>query len=125
MAVATRPEVNAHERACELTTAQVAAALQGLLGQKLAAFIAGVSDVKAVGKWSSGARTPHPDSETRLRAALQVADLLLERTAPGAVRAWFVGMNPYLEDRAPAELLAEGNATPVLQAARAYMAHAL
>jgi hypothetical protein len=84
--------------------------------------VAGVGDVKAVGKWARGQRTPHPDAERRLRHAFRVAQLLLGAESAGTVRAWFVGMNPDLGDRAPAEALAEDPAG-VLQAARAFLAY--
>ena len=59
-------------------------------------------DAKAVGQWARGLRSPHPDAERRLRDAYQVVGLLLEYDAPETVRAWFGGMNPHLDDQAPA-----------------------
>ena len=44
------------------------------------------------------------------------------RASIETVRAWFVGMNPDLDDRAPALVLGE-DPVGVLQAARAFLAH--
>ena len=100
----------------------VARTLQELLGQRLVAVTAGVADAKAVGKWARGTRTPHPDAEQRLRHAFHVTRVLLTTESAETVRAWFVGLNPELGDRPPAEVLAEDPAG-VLRAARAFVAH--
>jgi hypothetical protein len=102
--------------------AEVARYLQDLLGQKLTALVAGVQDPKAVGEWARGKRHPQPEAEQRLRAALQVSELLLQYESPQTVRAWFSGMNPHLDDRAPALVIAEGGAVDAMQAARAFLA---
>ena len=62
----------------------------------------------------------------RLRAAFQIAELLIQSESPQTVRAWFMGMNPQLDDRSPALVLAaEGNdqvqVRDVLHAARAFL----
>lgn len=111
-----------HGRAVRLTVPSIVSSLQDVLGQRLVAVIAGVSDAKAVGKWARGERSPHPDAEQRLRHAFQIVQLLLERESADTVRAWMVGMNPDLEDHAPALVLAEDPAC-VLQAARSFLAN--
>lgn len=111
-----------HGRSTRLGVPAIVGSLQGILGQRLVAVIAGVSDAKAVGKWTKGQRSPHPEAEQRLRNAYQVAQLLLERESPDTVRAWFVGMNPDLDDHAPALVLRE-DPVLVLQAARSFLAH--
>jgi hypothetical protein len=94
--------------------------LQDLLGQKLTAIIADVTDPKAVGQWARGERRPHPDAEERLRQAYRIAHLLLRVDSAPTVRAWFRGMNPQLDDRAPALALAK-EPERVMQAARAFV----
>jgi hypothetical protein len=111
-----------HARAVRSGIAEVAASLQDLLGQRLTAVIAGVADARAVGDWARGQRTPHPKAADRLRHAYQVAALLAEDESPETVRAWFVGMNPDLDDHPPALVIAE-EPTRVMQAARAFLAH--
>ncbi|WP_423185123.1 hypothetical protein [Arthrobacter sp. NyZ413] len=55
-----------------------------------------------------------------------MAALLAERDSRAVVQAWFQGMNPQLEDLAPARLLHDGDtdeaARQVLAAARAFAA---
>jgi hypothetical protein len=120
MTVDTR--ATAHLRAIRASTAEVARQLQDILGQRLTAVIAGVSDAKAVGQWARGARSPHPEAERRLRDAYQVVTLLLDYDAPPTIRAWFGGMNPHLGDQAPALLIAT-EPEHVLQAAQAFVAN--
>jgi len=100
----------------------IVGSLQDVLGQRLVAIIAGVSDAKAVSKWARGGRSPHPETDQRLRNAYQIVHLLLERESPETVRAWFVGMNPDLDDQAPAMVLGK-DPMGVLQAARTFLAH--
>lgn len=100
---------------------EMATYLQDLFGQKPTAVTTGISDPKAVGKWARGERESHPDAERRLRAAFQVAEYLMRVESRQAVRAWFMGMNPQLDDRAPA-LVIRDNPGLVMQAARAFLA---
>lgn len=111
-----------HRRTTRLGVSTIVGSLQDILGQRLVAVIAGVSDAKAVGKWARGERTPHPDTEQRLRSAFQIVQLLLERESTETVRAWLVGMNPDLDDQAPALVLHE-DPVAVLRAARSFLAH--
>lgn len=58
--------------------------------------------------------------EKNLRAAFQVFQLIQTVDAPHTVRAWFMGMNPQLDDVSPAEALADGDHRAVMAAARAF-----
>jgi len=115
----------AHQRAVRASVGEAAAFLQELVGQKLTAVVAGVGDSKAVGKWARGERAPRGEAERRLREAFQVATLLALAESPATARAWFVGMNPYLDDRAPAFVFAEDTegGARALRAARAFLAN--
>lgn len=115
-------EQAAHSLATRLELPPLVRSLQDVLGQRMVAVIAGVSDAKAVGKWARGERAPHPEAERRLRVAFQVVQLLLQKESGETIRAWFTGMNPDLGDRAPALVLAE-NPLHVIQAARALLAY--
>lgn len=112
-----------HGLATRMDMAQLIRSLQDVLGQRLVAVVAGVRDAKAVSKWAKGERSPHPDAELRLRNAYQVTQLLLQKESAETVRAWFVGMNPVLDDQAPALAIAE-QPQDVLQAARSFLASA-
>jgi hypothetical protein len=96
----------AHEQAVRTPIADVASYVQALLGQKWTAYLAGVSDAKAVGKWAKGTRKPQPDSERKLRDAYQIALLISMVDDEATARVWFSGMNPGLEHRAPAWVIA-------------------
>lgn len=115
---------DAHLRAVSTPAAEMAGHLQALFGQSLTALVSGIENPKTVGRWARG-QAPHPASLARLRNAFQIATLLESATSPQTVRSWFMGMNPYLDDRAPALVLAdEPDAAPrVMQAARAFLAH--
>ena len=80
------------------------------------------ADHRTVGRWiSEPERTPRFETETRLRAAYQVFRLVQTVEASPTVRAWFMGMNPQLDDRSPAEAIRDGDARDVMAAARAFI----
>lgn len=116
---------DAHDKAVRTSTPEIARYFQDLVGQRLTAYMAGVSDPKAIGKWASGQRAPRGDSERRLRDAYQIAMLLSAYDSDSTVRAWLVGMNPLLGDQAPATVLAEREegAALALAAAKAFLAN--
>lgn len=103
----------------------VAKELRGLLGPRLVAYIAGVTETRAVHEWAEGAREPRPSVAERLRLTLRVARFIAEHDSPQVAQAWFQGLNPQLEDRSPARLLREGDPAEigprVLAAARAFV----
>ena len=94
-------EVDSHTLAIRSSVAQIAGELENVLGQRLTAVIAGVSDAKAITKWARGERAPRPDAEQHLRDAHYITHLLVQAERPSTIRAWFSGMNPKLDDRAP------------------------
>ncbi|HZQ99937.1 MAG TPA: XRE family transcriptional regulator [Chloroflexota bacterium] len=115
-------KVGPHDRAVRAAPSELAARLQAVLGQKLTALLAGTPDPKAVGEWTRGARAPHPGKEARLRVAFQIVELLLQAESERTVRAWFLGMNPYLDDRSPASVIADGKEPQAaLEAAYAFL----
>lgn len=91
------------------------------LGARLLALTVGV-DHRTVGRWlTEPDRTPQFETEVRLRAAYQVFQALQQVEAPVTIRAWFMGMNPQLEDRSPAEGIRDGDTRDVMAAARAFI----
>ncbi|HET6909167.1 MAG TPA: hypothetical protein VFH54_07505 [Mycobacteriales bacterium] len=111
----------AHARAMKFELPDIVQFLQETLGQKLVAHIADV-DPKTVGRWASGDSSPRPPAEQRLRLAFQVFHLLQEEESPHTIRAWFIGLNPQLDDVAPATAIRDGHLRDALIAARAYIA---
>lgn len=124
MATTTRSASAAGDRAHRDTVSEsvpsITAFLVDLLGARLTARLAGV-DASTISRWKSGAANPQPESEYRLRAAHQVARLLLAVDADHTVRAWFIGMNPQLDDEAPVDAIAAGDTKAVLAAARSFI----
>ncbi len=110
----------AHAVTVEHTIADIAATLQEALGRELTAYIANVSDTKSVAKWARSAQTPRREAEDRLRAAFQTFHTLQAEDSDYTVRAWFIGLNPQLDDVAPAEAIRNGRYRDVLIAAKAY-----
>lgn len=77
------------------------------LGAKLVAYIANVTETRAVRAWAEGERAPSPNTERRLRLAYMVAALIDRSEGDGIAATWFQGMNPQLGDRSPARVLHE------------------
>ncbi|MFD9379997.1 XRE family transcriptional regulator [Streptomyces sp. NPDC059999] len=111
----------AHAITVRMHIDEIARFLQDNLGQRLTARLAGISDPKQVGRWASGDSVPRHDAEERLRAALQVFQLIQDAESLYTARAWMIGMNPQLEDQAPAQCIADGRLRDVMVAARAYV----
>lgn len=111
---------SAHRRPEEWTVAQIAQYLSENLGPKLVAHMVGKSP-QTIARWADGTqKPPQPDVERRLRGAFQIVQLLIETDSRHVVRAWFIGMNPQLEDRSPAEVIADGDVRAAMAAARAF-----
>lgn len=112
---------DAHRRVTESSIQQVAQYLDEVLGRKLVATLTGVKDPKAVGQWASGEREPRAATEQRLRVGYQIFRLLMAAEAPHTVRAWFIGLNPQLDDESPILVIQEGRFREAMVAARAYI----
>lgn len=108
----------AHRNSLELTSRDLVIALNTKIGTKLVAYIA-KKDQTTIARWAKDASVSE-DSLRALRAAYQVFDLLESEEADHTIRAWFIGMNPQLEDVSPAEALRAGDLREVLAAARAF-----
>jgi hypothetical protein len=126
MVTAARETVfqQAHRQATTASVRDVAAFLQDILSRRLTAYIAGVRDAKTVTRWVNGEITQIRDyeAEQRLRTAYEIAQLLLIEESPRTVRAWFIGLDPSLDDVSPAEAIVEGRLREALVAARAFLA---
>ena len=113
---------DAHRKAVELTIQDVVGYMREVLGQKLVTYIAGVSDPRAVCRWAAGERTPRAEHKQRLHCAYQTFQLLLAEESSDTVRAWFLGLNPQLDDESPAQSIHDGAFRDVLAAAKALLA---
>jgi hypothetical protein len=101
---------------------QAAAELQEVLSRPLAAYVAGVKDGKTVARWAGGdAAGIRTESERRVRAAYGIMRILRTRyESPETLRAWFIGMNPELDDDSPADALHAGHLRDAVAAARSF-----
>ncbi|WP_019146633.1 hypothetical protein [Aeromicrobium massiliense] len=119
---ATHPvAARAHRNALQLTPQDLVTALNSKLGAKIVAFIAGKTP-STVSRWAAGQVTPDEDALRPLRTAHQVFEMLEAEDSDHTIRAWFVGMNPQLDDVSPAEALRDGELREVMAAARAFHA---
>jgi hypothetical protein len=120
-----RPDLSAHIRAVRASFPEAAEELRALLGARLVAYLGGVRETRAVHQWAEGSRRPSDEVQQRLRLALQVALPIAEAESPQIAQAWFQGLNPELDDRAPARLLRDGDlddvGPAVIAAARAFL----
>jgi hypothetical protein len=119
------PRVEAREAAAFRKTvsssvADIATFLQEMLGRNLVGHMT-ESDAKTVARWAKGENTPRPESEKRLREIYKIVQLIQTADSPYVVRAWLIGMNPQLEDEAPANVIREGRTRDALIAAKAYV----
>jgi hypothetical protein len=113
---------NAHKQAVSVPVNELAASLQQALSRRLTAYIAGVNDAKTVTRWANGEVTEIRDHlvEQKLRVAFEIFLLLMNFEASQTVRSWFIGLNPQLDDVAPAEAIREGRLKDAIAAARAF-----
>jgi hypothetical protein len=121
-----RPDLAAHRRSIQAPFAQIVGELAEILGKKLTAYIGGVKDTRVVDRWMHGGVEPYRDAHRRIRLAYQIAKTLSEHDSPRVVQAWFIGLNPELQDRTPIRLLKEEEPEKVgpelLNAMRAFLA---
>lgn len=111
---------SAHNNATQIGTQDIAVALARVLGRQLLNVIVG-KGTRTIQRWISGDSTPMAEDERRLRNAYQVYALLTTVEDDHTIRAWFMGMNPQLEDESPAEALGADQARNVMAAARAFI----
>ena len=111
---------SAHERAVGSDQNDALRALVAALGKHAVAAIFD-KDARTIERWLKPGIRMKIDDERRLRDAFHVFSLIEEADDAYVARAWFIGMNPQLDDDSPVERLAVGNARAVLAAARAYV----
>lgn len=112
--------VKAHRKALPVSAQDLSGELSRVLGRQLVAFIVG-KDARTVLRWTNGETKPSVTEEAKLRDAFQVYLTLTPVDGANTIRAWFMGMNPELDDESPAEVLAAGRARDAMAAARMYL----
>ena len=81
--------------------------LEATIGPRLTAF-ATASSATEVGRIAHGDEEPPGELERRLRNLYAVVRLLMQRDRTDTAHEWLTAPNPELENRAPVELLREG-----------------
>lgn len=104
MATLIDPRVIEDELA-RASNAHVAEQLQDLLGQKNAAYLAGLKDAKQVGRWIKAGKVPSDRAVRKLRCALYVTRLLADSYDVETAKAWLWGSNSRLAYDAPAYVI--------------------
>jgi hypothetical protein len=126
MTVLTAPRSDLLDReASTLPVGEVAAYLQDQLGQRMTAFLTGLSDAKQVGRY---ARADGPEPRVavaqRLRHGYKVVRMIGETYDVETAKAWLFGTNTRLDDQAPIEVLRTAERpeeiTAVIRAARQF-----
>ncbi|HUG50801.1 MAG TPA: hypothetical protein VLZ78_07380 [Terrimesophilobacter sp.] len=124
MASDQRPGLRAYENSVRLSFPELVSGLREILGVRLVAYIGGVKSARSVSTWAEGTGVPGEIDRERLRHAFHAAALLRERYDATTVQSWFKGMNPSLDDDAPAHILRESDprqgARDVIAVAKAF-----
>lgn len=125
MAVEHREHISiteSHRQAIQSPISELASTLQTALSRRLTAYITGVSDAKTVTRWANGEVAEIRDYavEQRLRTAYEIHTLLMNYESAPTVKAWFIGLNPQLDDISPAQALHDGRLAEAMSAARAF-----
>ncbi|HEY7830803.1 MAG TPA: hypothetical protein VIC06_09600 [Solirubrobacteraceae bacterium] len=124
MSILTVPEAERLDHdAATLPVAEIAAYLQRSLGQQMAAFLAGLSDVKQIGRYArEDGPEPRAAVACRLRHGYKIVRMIGDAYDAETAKAWLVGTNTRLDDQAPIELLRAAKSpeefTAVVRAAR-------
>ena len=114
-----------HRQATAASISDIARFVQEVLSRRLTAYAAGVQEGKTVTRWASGEVTEIRDFEVeqRLRTTYEIVLLLLVHESPHSVKAWFIGMNPELDDVAPVEAIRNGQLKDAMNAAHVFFVY--
>lgn len=119
--VTARRQAQAHRRSVQISTVDLLNTLVDKLGPSLVALIVN-KDRSSVARWVSQKSVPGNDDVRRaLMTSYQIFQLLEGAESDHTIRAWFIGMNPQLDDQSPAEAISEGDHRGVMAAARAFL----
>lgn len=121
----SKPWLSAAEEASSLPIDRVVTRLRSAIGVRLVAYVGGATSTSTVTAWADGNTVPDADTASRLRTTFEVTLILAQRLDPTTMTTWFKGMNPELNDEAPARVVREspaGQNHRVLVAAHSAMA---
>jgi len=91
---------------------EIAGYLQGQLGQRMAAYMAGLADAKQIGRYSrDDGPSPGERVERRLREGYKIVRIIVTAYDAKTAKAWLFGTNTRLDDDAPIERLGAATST--------------
>lgn len=115
--------IQRHQEALHAPLPVVACEVGTTLTFRVAAVLSDLEDTHLIREWAAGRTTVrNPEAERRLRTAYEMLLLLRPLDSDAVLRSWFVGMNPTLNDDAPALVLRAGQFTDALDAAYVFAA---
>lgn len=124
--VAERARAKAHRAAMEASIQELAHELEEVLSRRLTAYMVNVQEGRTVARWASGEITTIRDEETerRLRVAYEIVSMLREASAAvRTIRAWFISLNPRLDNEPPIAVIRNGSLPAAIAAAEAFVAN--
>lgn len=98
-----------HRQLTDPAVCEMAEYLCEHLSEEVTAYLSGLSETKTVRAWAEGEISPAPEERFRLEVAYWAARCLVPDCGDEMTRSWFFGMNPSLEDTAPAYVLRNWN----------------
>lgn len=114
--------VDTHAETTRMDIHETVRQLTSHLGPTLVALLANVKDKKLPHKWSmADGPEPRDESKQRLMLAHRVWKELSQSENDYTARNWFIGANPRLGEKSPAEALREGQLAEVKAAATAFL----
>jgi len=97
--------------------------LNNHLGATAVAILAGSRDSKLPYRWAKDSGpVPNDSAQNRLRTAHRVWGMIADAESDHTARAWFVGLNPLLNEVSPLMALREDKLKDVIDAAKAFLA---
>jgi hypothetical protein len=113
MSAMTEEAVDALERDATMRSiGEIASYLQEQLGQRVAAYLAGLADAKQIGRYArQDGPEPRANVERRLREGYKVVRMIATPYDTKTAKVWLFGTNTRLDDNAPIELIARADST--------------
>ncbi|MFE4834508.1 hypothetical protein ACFRAU_07480 [Arthrobacter sp. NPDC056691] len=118
--IVTSGRTRSHRKSVENSLPDIIGFLMDHLGKVLTSEIAGVSP-QTVDGWRTGTQRPSTAIERRMRETYAIIVKLSVKDASGTIRAWFMGMNPQLDDVSPVEAMRQDEFRDVAAAADAFL----
>lgn len=111
-----------HARSTRIGLRELVRELNAALGPTLVAAATGSKDRKLPIKWAKddGPR-PGNDFERRLRLLFRTWSAVTEHEGAHVARAWFIGANPFLDERTPLTAVREDDAAQLGRAVQSFV----